>query len=212
MKQPNQKDVIKLTHMLKVAIQEQDRVSFLLSYTNQRAGSIEQINSYEAEELLANLSKTVKMASADQIKKLQCLYRELNIVEQKKEILLNFTNSRTDSTAGLTFDEARDLIQEIAQHEPSERLRKSVFSFAYMAGIIYGETDADKKINRAKLNMFLREKGTVKKDIEKQTMPELKKTLAQFAAMQGHNTKAADNRAAKKITNQLLTELNITTL
>ena len=211
MKQTKNCDLIRLTHMFKAAIPEKDRVSFLMGYTNGRTGSIEELNRYEQGDLLDNLLKTVKMINTAQIQKLQCLYRELNIIEQKKDILLHFTNNRTDSTAGLTMDEARDLIQDLAQHEPTERLRKMIFSYAYRANIIYGESDTDKKINRAKLNMFLRDRGTVKKDIEKQTLPELKQTMRQFAAMVSNNKKTNDNKQAAKLTDNLLSELNITT-
>ena len=211
MKPLNQKDLTRLTNLFKAAIPEKDRVGFLLGYTNQRIACIEQINSYEADDLLDSLLKTVKMANAAQIQKLQCLYRQLGIMEQKKEILLHFTNNRTDSTAGLTMGEARDLIQDLAVNEPTEKLRKMIFSFAYRAGIIYGESDTDKKINRAKLNMFLRERGAVKKDIEKQTLQELQNTIRQFAAMVGNNQKTFDNKEAKQATNNLLTELNLIT-
>ncbi len=210
MKSAQKIDLKKLSHIFKVAVREQDRVNCLLRFTGGRAEAIEALNQYEAGELMDDLLKTVKMANVGQIQKLQILYRDLKLVEQKKEILLNYTHNRTDSTAGLTFDEARDLIQDLATHEPNERMRKMVFSFAYRAGIIWGESDTDKKINRAKLNIFLRERGTVKKDIEKQTLEELKKSLAQFSAMVGNNQKTKDNKEAKKMTNELLTKLNLT--
>lgn len=207
----NQKELTRLNNLFKAAIPERDMVGLLLGFTNRRTGTIEGLNAYEAEELLAKLEKLVKMATAKQIQKLQCLYRELGLVEQKKDLLLTFTHGRTDSTAGLTFDEARDLIQDIGQHEPAQRIRKMIFSFAYRAGIIYGETETDKKINQAKLNMFLRDRGTVKKDLEKQTMPELKKTLAQFAAVVKNTQKSTDNKEAANLTKELLTELNLLT-
>jgi hypothetical protein len=209
MKQTKKTDLARLENMLKAAIPEHSRVNFLLSYTNQRVSSMEALNSYEAADMLDSLLKMVKLANAAQIQKLQCLYRELKIVEQKKEILLNWTKGRTDSTAGLTMDEARDLIQSLAQHEPTERLRKMIFSFGYRCGLLYGESPEDKQINRAKLNMFLRERGAVKKDIEKQTLEELKKTMGQFAAMRNNNEKNANNKDAKKVTNELLNELNL---
>jgi hypothetical protein len=200
----------KLKNIFMLAIPELERTAFLLDHTHNRTHEIEQLNEYEKEELLERLAKVVKMAAPNQIQKLQCLYRELRLTEHKKEILLHFTKGRTDSTAGLTFDEARDLIQDIAQHEPTEKMRKAIFSLAYQAGIIYGESDTDKKINRAKLNIFLRERGTVKKDIEKQTLTELKNTYAQCAAIVKSHTKTADNKQAKQLTDQLLNELNIT--
>ena len=48
-----------------------------------------------------------------------------------------------------------------------------------------------------------------KKDIEKQTLPELKKTMAQMAALVANNQKTDDNRHAKALTDNLLSELNI---
>lgn len=211
MKQITTKENTRLAHMFKAAIPERERAGFLLSYTNWRTACIDQLNSYEADDLQERLAKVVKLANAAQIQKLQCLYRELKLTEQKKELLLAFSEGRTDSTAGLTFDEARDLIQELAQHEPRERIRKAVFSFAYQAGIIYGETETDKKINRAKLNMFLRDRGAVKKDIEKQTLDELKLTMAQMAGIVRGNERTVNNKAAKAATAELLKELNFKT-
>jgi DNA polymerase/3'-5' exonuclease PolX len=208
-KQQQRQDA-KMQNLFKLNISDRDSSHFLLHYTNGRTHELAGLNEYEKEELIDRLAKSVKLAIPKQIQKLQCLYRELKIVDHKKEVLLQFTNGRTDSTAGLSFEEARQLIQELAQHEPSERLRKAVFSFAYKAGIIYGDTETDKLINRAKLNMFLRDRGTVKKDIEKQTFPELKKTLGQMAAMVTNVDAATDNKYAKQATNQLLSQLNIT--
>lgn len=209
MSKANSYQTERLNSLLKISFSDKDRAAFLLAYTNNRTHEVTELKHNEAEELLQTLKKSVKMATPEQIKKLQWLYRELKLTEHKKELLLHFTDGRTDSTAGLTMNEARDLIQDLAQHEPTERLRKAIFSFARKSGMLYGETEVDKKINLAKLNMFLRERGAVKKDIERQTLDELKMTLAQFAAMIANNHKTAINKAAQASTHELLKELGM---
>jgi len=202
-------DITRLANLFKVSVQEKDRVSFLLAYTNGRCGTIEALSAYEQGELLDNLLRTVKLCNNAQKAKLHILYKDMHV--DKKELLLSFTQGRTDSTSGLTFDEATALIKELAKTEPSEKLRKTIFSFAYSCGLLYGETDADKKMNLAKLNKFLLERGAVKQTIERQTFAQLKVTVAQFAAMQKNNVVTADNKDAKKKTDELLKELNLST-
>jgi hypothetical protein len=144
-----------------------------------------------------------------QIQKLHCLYRNLNI-GNKEEMLLHITNGRTDSTAGLTKYEATRLITTLVGDGEAEKLRKTIFSLAYDAGIIYGDTEIDKKLNRAKLDMFLVERGTVKKNINTMAVFELKQVIRQFKAIVKSNAATKDNKQAKAATDALLNELNIT--
>jgi len=151
----------------------------------------------------------MKPITKPQIKKLQFLYRELGLTDSKKEMLLEYTNGRTDSTAKLTMDEARDLIQQLSAQDPAAKERKTIWHLAYLAGIIYGDTIEDLKMNEAKLNMFLRTKGTVKKDLPKMKLEELKKVHRQFEGIIRNNKKTKENKVAQEVTTRLLTELNI---
>jgi hypothetical protein len=97
-----------------------------------------------------------------------------------------------------------------AGYDPNERLKNSIFSLAYRAGIIYGDTPEDKKMNTAKLNMFLREKGAVKKELNQMTRDDLVKTHRQFEAIVKNVMAAKENKLASSAVSGLLNEFNIT--
>lgn len=151
----------------------------------------------------------MKPVTIPQIKKIHTLLNNIGALEDKKEIVYAFTNGRTESTKELSLSEARELIQQLAHNEPSEKHRKAIVYLAYKAGIIYGSTKEDYQMNRAKLNMFLRERGTVKKDLEKMSLQELKQVHRQFEAIVRNNKKSADSKDAKRVADALLSELGI---
>ncbi len=151
-------------------------------------------------------------ASKSQITKLHVLLNQFGWIDDKKLYISNATNGRTESSKQLYFEEAKELISNLAQFDPSERLKMLIFSLAYSAGIIYGTTGEDKKINAAKLNLFLAKSGTVKKELNKMSYAELLQTQRQFEAIVRNVAKCGDNKAAGKIVNELLNELDIHTL
>lgn len=152
----------------------------------------------------------MKYASKPQIAKIHVLFGQLGLLESKKEIVSDFSNGRTDSSKELSFDEARLLIIRLAEHSPAERMKSLIFSLAYQSGIIYGNTGEDKKINAAKLNLFLKERGTVKKELNAMSYPELVKTHRQFEAIVKNTNASKDKKQAGKAVNILLDELNLT--
>ncbi|WP_295795162.1 hypothetical protein [Mucilaginibacter sp.] len=151
-------------------------------------------------------------ATKGQIAKIHVLLNNLGIAGEKASILNSLTNGRTESTKQLTIIEARQLIVSLSGHDPAERLKSLIFSLGYQSGILYGSTADDKKMNAAKLNMFLKERGAVKKELNQMRYGELVKTHRQFEAIVSNTKKTADNKSAKKVVKNLLNELNLTTL
>jgi hypothetical protein len=152
----------------------------------------------------------MQKATQPQIQKLHALLNNLGWIDQKADIVFNATDGRTESSKELTLDEARRLISSLAGYDPNERLKNSIFSLAYRAGIIYGDTPEDKKMNTANLNMFLREKGAVKKELNQMTRNDLVKTHRQFEAIVKNVATAKDNKIASSAVSGLLSEFNIT--
>ena len=148
----------------------------------------------------------MKTATQPQIAKIHVLLNNLGITKQKVEIVYNLTSGRTESTKDLTIDEARRLIINLAEYDPRERQKSLIFSLAYQAGIIYGSSADDKKMNAAKLNMFLKERGAVKKDLNAMNYSDLVKTHRQFEAIVKSIKKADDNKEASNAVKYLLTE------
>ena len=149
-----------------------------------------------------------KPVTKAQIAKIHVLLHQLKAKDLKEEMIFNLTAGRTVSTKELTLDEAKKLIEYLASYDPLDRMRKKVFAVAYEAGIIYGSTPDDKKMNGAKLDAFLLSRGTVKKKINQLNYEELVKVISQVEQMSKH----IQNANASKVTKQLLNELNIKTV
>jgi len=149
----------------------------------------------------------MKQITKAQIIKIQVLIRQMQLTENKDNIISSFSNGRTTSVAGLTIIEASDLLKHLSVLDPNDRMRRKIISLAYQAGIIYGDTMEDKKMNEIKLNQFLLRSGTVKKELNKLNKEELVKTVSQFQQILKHN----ESNQAAKATKQMLSELNIKT-
>ena len=127
----------------------------------------------------------------------------------KKDIVESTSNGRTTSSKALSYAEATILIQYLAEHNPTERIKSLVFSLAYQSEIIYGSTIEDKKINVAKLDMILNKSGTIKKNLNEMNYSELLKTQKQFMAIVRSFLKSKANKEAEKAVFGLLHELDI---
>ena len=152
----------------------------------------------------------MQQITKSQLTKLHVLFHTLNLMEVKKHLIYNYTQGRTESTKDLSLLEAKSLIQTLSKQDPRESHIKAIKHLAYKAGIIYGDTKDDWNMNDAKLNLFLREKGTVKKNLQNMTLPELNKVHRQFEAIVKSNKKSADNKKVKQVVEHLLNELKIT--
>ena len=147
----------------------------------------------------------MKKATTAQLQKLHIMLHQLGLNNEKQNLVYSISKGRTVSSKELTLAEAKLLIESLVTDDPNERMRKKVFALAYEAGIIWGDTFEDKKMNAAKLNLFLQERGTVKKLLNKMTSAELTKVVTQFSQM----LKRIQETAAKKATKNLLDEMQI---
>ena len=150
----------------------------------------------------------MKKINPAQLQKLHVLLNRLGWMDEKKAIVCQISAGRTKSSRELYFDEARELIKQLSEYDPAERLKSLIFSLAYRSKILYGTTGVDKKINAAKLNLFLKERGSVKKELNAMDYPELIKTHKQFEAIVKNIAKSDDNKTAAKLVAGLLDELN----
>lgn len=148
-------------------------------------------------------------ATKPQIQKIHVLLNQLGLTDSKKEVVWQISKGRTESTKDLSIQEAKALIQGLSEFSPIERMKSLVFSLAYQTGIIYGDTAEDKRINVAKLNLFLRERGTVKKELNEMDYTELVKVHSQFQGILRNQQKSSDKKAASTAVKYLLNEINI---
>lgn len=143
-----------------------------------------------------------------QLKCLNTLVSKQGIAKDDKEALVQaFSGGRVSSSKDLSFGEAATMIKHLKAFDPNNKMRNKVFALAYEAGIIWGETPDDKKMNAAKINTFLLKNGAVKKKLIAMRKEELVKVVSQFQQIVKH----AGESKANKATKSLLNELNITT-
>jgi len=179
---------------------EEDVEYFANQFSEGRAKSAEGLTIQEANILIRSLTISYeKSVTAAQIKKIHILLRERNLMDKKEKLLLEFSDEWAVSTKDLTRVEAKRLItfltKELDEIEGKMKgLANSIWKIAWDMGIIYGNTEDDRKMNIAKLNMFCRQRGTVKRNLTEQSFGELKKTHRQFKAMYNkHIKKVSEN-------------------
>ncbi len=149
----------------------------------------------------------MKTITPDQLKKLHVMLNQQSLMAQKATLVNTASNGRATSSKDLYIHEARWLLEYLATYDGNDKMRKKVFALAYEAGIIWGDTPEDKKMNAAKLDMFLKERGTVRKSLNQLTKDELIKVVNQFEQIKKHTTQTQANKATKS----MLDELGITT-
>mgnify|MGYP003445171280 FL=1 len=140
-----------------------------------------------------------------QLSKIHVLLSQMRLTDQKREMIHRFSSGRTESSKELTMQEASMLLQALSRHDPCDPMRRKVFALAYEAGIIWGDTPADKKMNSINLDRFLLHNGTVKKELRRMNHADLIKTVNQMQQIVKHT----EERKAAKKTNSLLNELGI---
>lgn len=133
-------------------------------------------------------TKVTKLISKAQIKKIHTLLNQHGLLDEKVDLVCSISSGRTQSTKELTNREAGRLI-EFLQPQNIDNEKKcydafcGIYKLAYEMGILYGNTEEDHLMNKAKLDKFCREHGTVKKNLSEQNLLEMRKTHRQFEAM-----------------------------
>jgi len=144
-------------------------------------------------------NSTDKPVTPAQIKKIHVLLQQQGLMDQKETMLQSISKGKATSTKDLTCYEAKQWIAFLMDDQAETQKKQNIVVYAiwrlaWNMGIIYGDTEADYEMNRAKLNMFCLQRGTVKKKLTEQNLIELRKTHRQFEAMYTkHKNKVSDN-------------------
>lgn len=144
-----------------------------------------------------------RIITPKQIAKLHTLLAQSGMMEQKRQLVWEASNGRTTTSKDLTHEEVTVLMNFLEELLGLDKMRRKIFALAYQAGIIYGDSPEDKKMNVAKLNQFLSDRGAVKKPLNKMDKSELLKVVNQFASIVKHNTEADHNKNVKSLLNEL---------
>jgi hypothetical protein len=145
----------------------------------------------------------------EQLKKLHTLLSQQGMMDYKKELVYEFSGHRTDSSKQLTLIEARELIMHLAENDPCNKMRRKIIAICYKIGMIYGSTQADKKINMAVINSFLLKRGYLKKPLNDYSRSELPKLVTQFEQVLKHNQKSFERKALSEVEKDPEVELEL---
>lgn len=135
-----------------------------------------------------------RTVTPQQIKALQAQFHKMGFSDEDRHgFISEFTAGRTDSTAGLTKEEAgllltrfnREAVEQIRKQ--ARALVKQIFSLSFRISCLNknytNETEADFEMNKAKINQFCRTRSKFRKNITEMSLVELKEVKRQFEAM-----------------------------
>lgn len=97
----------------------------------------------------------------------------------KKDLVLQFSNDRTDSSKFLSYQECDQLIKYLRQVDPADKMRKKILSICHEMSW----ENKDGTINIYRLNGFLQKSGVIKKPLNKLSVKELPLVVTQFEQM-----------------------------
>lgn len=129
-----------------------------------------------------------------QVKALHAQFRKMGFDDDDRHgFISQFTEGRTDSTAGLTKEEAGLLLTRF-NRESADRIRrearavvKQIFSLSFRISCLNrnytNDTPEDFEMNKAKINQFCRTRSKFRKNLTEMSLAELKEVKRQFEAM-----------------------------
>lgn len=136
----------------------------------------------------------IRKITPQQIKALHAQFRRMGFNDEDRHgFISQFTEGRTDSTAGLTKEEAGLLLTRLNREE-TDRIRKEarslvkqIFSLSFRISFLNkdfpNDTPEDFEMNKAKINQFCRSRSKFRKPITEMTLEELKEVKRQFEAL-----------------------------
>jgi hypothetical protein len=138
----------------------------------------------------------------DQIIKIHAKLNEIGLMEEKKQLVLQYTEFRTDSTKGMKFEEARRLIASLEANDPGDRMRKKIIALFRNMGLAYGNKPEDHKMNMAVIDQFMVKRSYLKKRLASYKYNELPKLVSQIELI-------ADKAQQAALINELKSELGL---
>lgn len=137
---------------------------------------------------------TNKPVTPQQLKALHAAFHRIGMDDDARhECISVFTDGRTQSTKELTLDEARRLITSLNEdqaekiREEARALVKAIFGLSFQISFLNkgfaNDTQEEFEMNKAKLNMFARNKSAFHKNVTEMYPSELKAFKKQLEAI-----------------------------
>lgn len=135
--------------------------------------------------------------SPAQMKALHATFRHKGFDdEERHDFISQFTEGRVSSTRDLTFNEAKLILTRLnepdtkrKEREQQESLKqvKAIFKLSFEISFLNkgftNDTEEDFEMNKAKLNLFSRNKGASHKNVTEMSLSELKAFKKQLEAI-----------------------------
>lgn len=133
-------------------------------------------------------------ASVQQLKALHATFRAMGYDDaDRHDFIARFTDGRTESTRGLTADEARLLLDRLnadrREHDRKEsrKVLRCIYSLSLQISFLNkdytDDTDEERRMNFAKINRFCLDRSKPRKPITRMTLAELKEVKKQLEAI-----------------------------
>lgn len=146
-----------------------------------------------------------KTISPQQMKALHATFHRIGMdADARHDCISTFTDGRTQSSKELSFDEARRLLAslnedqvEIARKE-AKKLVKAIFGLSFQISFLNkgfaNDTQEEFEMNKAKLNMFARNKSASHKNVTEMYLSELKAFKKQLEAIAHNENNKSKNK------------------
>lgn len=133
-----------------------------------------------------------KPVTRQQIKALQAIFAKQGMSDDDRHDYISWlTGGRTNSTKGLTFDEATKIIsgqlreEKARQYEEARKLVGIIYKLSFEISFLNKDykgcnTPEDYEMNKAKINAFCRNRTRFRKNINEMNLEELHEVRRQF--------------------------------
>lgn len=151
--------------------------------------------------------KTMKErpVTPQQLKALQATFHSIGYDDDDRhDFITQYTNGRVSSTKDLTMHEARNLLEQLngenkkKRQEESKALCRSIYSLSMRISFLNkdypAETEEDRQMNFAKINIFCRQRTKFRKNLTVMTMEELKEVKKQMEAIARKEEQELNNK------------------
>lgn len=152
-----------------------------------------------------------ELITPSQSKKLHTLLSHLGLMDEKRQMITNFTGGRTSSSRQLTRKEAAVLIDGMDKEDPAKKMIRKIFAICHAMNWIpaHNGNESEKRMNQAVIDMFLKKRGTYKKRLQDHTFSELPAVVSQFESIQKHCHEQANRKAFKAEMDSILAEVRV---
>lgn len=151
-------------------------------------------------------------ATTQQLKKFFALLKNNGLTEHRASIISTFTNGRTRSSRDLTRKEIAGIIDHLDMQDPCRKMRRKVYAIAHELDWIppHNGNEAEKKINQAVIDRFLKNRGVHKKNLRDYTCAELPALVSQFESIKKKCQVASERKAVQAELAKIMAEVRVT--